>query len=189
MVGAPPFNKPIDEDAGYKLVENKKITKLLYEWGRIKYVTPISYDLIERMLCVDEAKRITMDEIISHKWLSIYFPTIEDEENDDIPSPFAHAKSPSISKNISYSSTKSYSGSLIGDHSSINLMMPHQAVSMSHPYATPIEESTSKYDDSLCYAAVDQLDALKHSKKSQKKKKKKKSKKFFRLSLSMFGSK
>ena len=183
MIGAPPFNKPIVEDLGYKLVQNKKITKLLYDWGRIKYVTPNSYDLLERMLCADESERITMDEITSHKWLAIYFPATENEENVPVQSPFTSALSPSVSvtPSVNYSH-------IMNGHNSINIMMPQQAVSISH-VATPIaESSTSKYDDSLCYAAVDKLDALKHNKKNQKRKSSKKGKKFFKLSLSMFGS-
>lgn len=165
------------------------MTKLLYEWGRIKYVTPNSYDLLERMLCSDESARISMDEIVSHKWLNIYFPKIEkeEEENEQVQSPYSYAMSPSISTTCNAQQTMS-------EHNSINIMMPQQAFSMSHvAAATPIAEScTSKYDDSLCYAAVDQLDALKHNKKMMEQqknaaKKAKKSKSFFKLSLSMFG--
>eukprot|EP00485_Elphidium_margaritaceum_P000675 CAMPEP_0202685370 /NCGR_PEP_ID=MMETSP1385-20130828/1101_1 /ASSEMBLY_ACC=CAM_ASM_000861 /TAXON_ID=933848 /ORGANISM="Elphidium margaritaceum" /LENGTH=580 /DNA_ID=CAMNT_0049339697 /DNA_START=57 /DNA_END=1799 /DNA_ORIENTATION=+ len=74
VIGAPPYNKPIAKDAGFRFIADGKISKLLYQWGRIKYVTPNLYDLMERMLTVNEANRITMDEIVTHKWLKIYFP-------------------------------------------------------------------------------------------------------------------
>ena len=74
IIGAPPYNKADDNDFGYQRIRDKQMSRLLHAWGRIGYVTPNSYNLLERMLCVDESKRITINEIISHPWINIYFP-------------------------------------------------------------------------------------------------------------------
>ena len=43
--GAPPYNRPIIRDPVFRFIAEKKMTKLLYSWGRIKYVTPNLYGL------------------------------------------------------------------------------------------------------------------------------------------------
>eukprot|EP00484_Ammonia_sp_Unknown_P012191 CAMPEP_0197078554 /NCGR_PEP_ID=MMETSP1384-20130603/213174_1 /TAXON_ID=29189 /ORGANISM="Ammonia sp." /LENGTH=839 /DNA_ID=CAMNT_0042517421 /DNA_START=111 /DNA_END=2630 /DNA_ORIENTATION=+ len=84
VIGAPPYNRPSPRDPGYRFIAEKKISKLLHQWERLKYVTPNLYDLMERMLTVDESKRITLEEIVTHPWLKIYFPN-ENMTEMDVP--------------------------------------------------------------------------------------------------------
>ena len=81
IIGAPPYNKPIDKDITFQYIKYKQIAKLLQEWGRIKYVTSNLHDLLTKMLTFDEDKRITLDEIIKHPWIKHYFP------NENVPKP------------------------------------------------------------------------------------------------------
>lgn len=73
-IGAPPYNKPLRSDDGFRYLEDNKMRKLLFQWGRIKYVTPNLDDLLEGMLCVAESKRMNMAQLTRHPWLSVYFP-------------------------------------------------------------------------------------------------------------------
>ena len=53
---------------------------IYYIYIYIQSLHPFCYDLIdlmEKMLTLDESKRITLEEIVTHPWLKIYFP----EEN------------------------------------------------------------------------------------------------------------
>ena len=45
VIGAPPYNRPTNRDPGFRFIAEKKMTKLLYSWGRIKYVTPNLYGI------------------------------------------------------------------------------------------------------------------------------------------------
>eukprot|EP01083_Nonionella_stella_P187567 689477_1 len=72
-VGAPPFDKPIDEDIAFKYVKLGKINDLLQSWNRLNYVTANLLDLLTNMLCADPQKRITIDGIMKHPWIKIYF--------------------------------------------------------------------------------------------------------------------
>jgi len=93
IIGAPPYNKPVDQDITFQYVKHKKIPKLLNEWGRIKYLTSNLHDLLSRMLAVDESKRITMDEIVRHPWIRHYFPNDNKPKPAATPIPTATAKS------------------------------------------------------------------------------------------------
>jgi len=188
IIGAPPYNKPYSKDPGFRFIENQKMTKLLYSWGRIKYVTPNLYDLMERMLCCDETKRISMDEIVEHKWLKIYFPKKEKTRKQTVSSPL----SPSLSTHPSASFNS------VSRHS-MNRMVPQQAVSASitnnnsSSNISIIESRTNDQLPSEYYAMVERehefidFEEKNDSMKDEKKMKKKKTKKF-KLSFSIFGS-
>ncbi len=85
MIGAPPYNKPIGSDVTFQYVRYGQIAKLLQEWGRIKYVTSNVHDLLTRMLCVEEQRRITMAEIVRHPWIRHYFPADNVKHNHSAP--------------------------------------------------------------------------------------------------------
>jgi serine/threonine protein kinase len=147
IIGAPPYNKPHKKDAGYRFIAEEKITKLLYSWNRIKYVTPNLYDLMERMLCCDEKRRISMTEIVRHDWLKIYFPNETKRKISPLSPPMSPASRSPLSPSLS--SKMSGSGSFNSQHGSgsgntLNIMIPQQAVSMgSHSHSKPRKASGS----------------------------------------------
>ena len=96
IIGAPPYNKPIDKDVTFQYVKYKQIAKLLQEWGRIKYVTSNLHDLLTRMMCVDEEKRITMQEIVRHPWIRHYFPA------DNLPTKQPVVSNENVSRNANH---------------------------------------------------------------------------------------
>eukprot|EP01084_Bolivina_argentea_P040328 74538_1 len=106
IIGAPPYNKPHNKDPGFRFIKQKKITKLLYSWNRIKYVTPNLFDLMERMLTVDEEQRISIDEICNHDWCKIYFPS---KTRRSTPHKLSVSMPPSTPMSPSYSTSFSNS--------------------------------------------------------------------------------
>eukprot|EP00483_Globobulimina_turgida_P000560 UN00560 len=144
IIGAPPYNKPHKKDAGFRFIAEEKITKLLYSWNRIKYVTPNLYDLMERMLCCDEKRRISMDEIVRHDWLKIYFPNETKRKISTISSPPMSPSSP-LSPSLSSKMSGSFSQHGNGSGNSLNIMIPQQAVSMGSysPHSKPRKASSS----------------------------------------------
>eukprot|EP01083_Nonionella_stella_P242419 845627_1 len=144
IIGAPPYNKPTTKDPGFRFIREKKITKLLYSWNRIKYVTPNLYDLMEKMLTCDEEKRISMAGIVRHDWLKIYFPNDQYPITSISQTPLSPL-SPSLSSKISSSFSQTNNNT-----KSLNIMIPQQAVSMSHSYSnlyntSQVRKASSSY--------------------------------------------
>jgi serine/threonine protein kinase len=70
--GMPPFFKATPGDTYYKYFYENKLESY---WSKLseRYNNPISNefkDLISQMLCADADKRITVDAILNHPWLS-----------------------------------------------------------------------------------------------------------------------
>ena len=73
IIGSPPYEKPINDDIAYRYIKAQKINELLISWKRVHYLTANLLDLLNKMLCEDPSKRITIDGIMKHPWLKIYF--------------------------------------------------------------------------------------------------------------------
>ena len=138
IIGAPPYNKPIDKDITFQYVKYKQIAKLLQEWGRIKYVTSNLHDLLTRMMCVEEEKRITMQEIVRHPWIRHYFPADNVNTKPTAP-PLGASKSVNIShrENNSMRSNNGHSTKqrTARSASSTTSSSPYQSPKMQHRHS------------------------------------------------------
>lgn len=72
-IGAPPFLKASINDPRYVILRDGQLKNMVYNWGKWKYVTSNQFDLIEKMLQINEENRYSIDDVISHKWLKVYF--------------------------------------------------------------------------------------------------------------------
>jgi len=97
-IGAPFFQRPCGDDPGFQLLKyggNKQVITLLQNWNRLKYIGKNQFNLLMKMLCIDEYKRIDIDGVIKHEWIktSPYVQIITKKEkkkflnNDNIKSP------------------------------------------------------------------------------------------------------
>eukprot|EP00483_Globobulimina_turgida_P009145 UN09163 len=68
-VGAPPYNRPACSDGRFKMLKDGKIKELLKCWNRLQYIDEDELQLLIGMICIDEEKRLSLDEILNHKWL------------------------------------------------------------------------------------------------------------------------
>ena len=66
LVGYPPFN---DENPMISLEE--QIKKGLYDFPKQDWskVSKDAIDLVKKLLCVDPAKRATLDQVLEHRWI------------------------------------------------------------------------------------------------------------------------
>lgn len=69
-VGTPPWNMANATDSRYKYIERHGVTKLLMSWQKAQYMTSELLDLIEGLLCFDPARRLTVDQALSHAWFA-----------------------------------------------------------------------------------------------------------------------
>eukprot|EP01084_Bolivina_argentea_P023729 44322_1 len=68
LIGAPPYQIPNGFDAAFILIKNNRIKDLLRNWNRLNYVSENMIDLLSKMLCYDEIKRIDIDGVCNHIW-------------------------------------------------------------------------------------------------------------------------
>ena len=71
-IGAPLFQVPGDNDQGFQLLKHggsKQVIILLQNWNRLKYIGKNQFNLLMKMLCIDQDKRIDIDDIIKHEWI------------------------------------------------------------------------------------------------------------------------
>merc|ERR1712130_780659 len=71
--GAPPFARATDRDASFCVLKAGQMDIVLKQWKRWEYIKDDQYDLLMKMMCVDEAERPSIDEIMQHKWIKSYF--------------------------------------------------------------------------------------------------------------------
>ena len=78
-IGAPLFKAPCSTDPGFNLLKRdlrgrkKKILYLLKKWNRLHYIKGNQYDILMKMLCINEDKRIDIVHMIKHPYLRKYF--------------------------------------------------------------------------------------------------------------------
>ena len=75
-IGAPLFQKASNDDPGFQLLkygEPDQLVKVLQNWNRLNYIGKKQFDLLIKMLCIDEEKRICIDDIIKHEWIKKLF--------------------------------------------------------------------------------------------------------------------
>ena len=73
IIGAPPYKAPNNNDGGFIAVKQGNIMQMLIKWARWMYITHDLHDLLTKMLCYDENKRIDIEGVMKHKWLKTYF--------------------------------------------------------------------------------------------------------------------
>ncbi|EEY58473.1 protein kinase, putative [Phytophthora infestans T30-4] len=66
LTSSPPFERADPSDPGFRYVAKRGIKAVFTAWGLSQEVSDSMQDLLARMLCVDPAERITMDEIWQH---------------------------------------------------------------------------------------------------------------------------
>jgi len=67
-IGAPPFEEPSDYDERFVALRKGRLESVIIDWRRRHYVTANQFDLITKMLCIDERKRFDINDVIKHKW-------------------------------------------------------------------------------------------------------------------------
>jgi len=155
VIGAPPYNKPVDKDITFQYVKQQQIAKLLQEWGRIKYVTSNLHDLLTKMLTFDEDQRISLDEVVKHPWIRHYFPDENQPAQQPTPSkigiPPQTPKSPPTRTKGSEPSTPcspSVSMSMASGYAQtrqpLNIMIPAAQMSVSGSVMTPSVSSVNR---------------------------------------------
>merc|ERR1712154_732612 len=73
IVGAPPFHKASESDAAFAMIMNGEMMTMLARWNRVEYIESDQYDLLMKMLCIDEYERISIEDIQKHKWIQTRF--------------------------------------------------------------------------------------------------------------------
>jgi len=71
--GAPPFSIASRSDALWCMLKDGKMKSVLSRWQRLHYVGQNQYDLMMKMLCADETKRPSINEVMEHEWIKSYF--------------------------------------------------------------------------------------------------------------------
>jgi len=66
MAGAPPYKLPTAHDEHYPLVEQHDVMAILRRWGRAHYVEADGESLLNGMLNVDEAERLSALQLLRH---------------------------------------------------------------------------------------------------------------------------
>lgn len=79
-IGRPPFQEAKCGDRNYKLIIGKKYKKFWDEFPDINVSEDLK-DLINRLICVDPSKRLSIDEILKHSWLVNNLSINEGREN------------------------------------------------------------------------------------------------------------
>lgn len=69
LIGCRPFDMPDPSDECYKWISNNNLPKLLRSWD-ICMPSDDAICLMERMLCSDQDKRITVQEALDHSWFN-----------------------------------------------------------------------------------------------------------------------
>eukprot|EP01083_Nonionella_stella_P264897 897959_1 len=72
-IGSSPFSKADISDIWYKCFVKGQMKQMLQQWNRLHYVERRQYDLMMRMICIDEKKRLCIEEIMNHVWIKSYF--------------------------------------------------------------------------------------------------------------------
>jgi len=70
--GRPPYSRESRRDFWYNLLRNERYETF---WSAVRKLSGQAYDdsfmdLINRMLCPDPKRRISIEEIISHPWMA-----------------------------------------------------------------------------------------------------------------------
>jgi len=68
LTGAPAYDNPINTDSCYVWLTNGRVGELITSWG--VDVSDDVVDLMTRIFCADYSKRISVEEILMHPWLS-----------------------------------------------------------------------------------------------------------------------
>lgn len=69
-VGTPPWNSAVPTDARFKYIEKHGVTRLLESWRKAEFMTPELLDLIEKLMCPNPVKRLTIDGALNHPWIA-----------------------------------------------------------------------------------------------------------------------
>merc|ERR1712228_80227 len=149
IVGAPPYNKPVDKDITFQYVKYKQIAKLLQEWGRIKYVTSNLHDLLTRMLCFDESERITMAELVKHPWIRHYFPEHNEEKSETVEPSKLENTVASNTSSTNISSPDALSDDYNKENYVQNNMNPRASVSVSQSMQISVKQPVNAKQSAL----------------------------------------
>lgn len=74
VTSSPPFEMASAQDAGFRFVAKHGVRAVLKAWGLASAISDASQDVLERMLQVDPALRIAMDDLVRHPAIT-GFPT------------------------------------------------------------------------------------------------------------------
>jgi calcium-dependent protein kinase len=69
MTGTPPMDVPSRSDARFCMVQQGKMADMLRDWQVLSYFSDDCLDLLNKMLCVDPAKRISLSQVMTHPWV------------------------------------------------------------------------------------------------------------------------
>lgn len=69
LIGAPPVETASSADARYRYIVSRGVRKLIHRWGLTDELPADAIDLIESMLQIDPARRMTMDAVVAHPFL------------------------------------------------------------------------------------------------------------------------
>jgi len=92
LFGVPPFELPSMSDSRFQYLFTKptppaksttvseRLNTLLLQWGRQGKAGPLALDLLLRMLAVEEKKRWSLEQVLSHPWLT----RLDEEDKETI---------------------------------------------------------------------------------------------------------
>eukprot|EP01083_Nonionella_stella_P005199 15074_1 len=100
-VGSPLYKRPNEKDQCFKILQGGRVRTLLKHWDRLHYVTNAQYDLMMKMLCINQRQRITIKQVMNHEWMKPYF-TVNSVSSTQALSP--------MTTSITLSSTSHYEG-------------------------------------------------------------------------------
>ena len=95
-IGRPPFKEVKCDNKNYKLIISKKYKKFWQEFPDINVSEELK-DLINKLICVDPLKRLSIDEILNHSWIVNNVNKNEQREN---PFPTKYIKEFENKKNL-----------------------------------------------------------------------------------------
>lgn len=70
VIGAPPYKLPLSNDDHFPMIQRNDCMAILKRWGRDHYINRITESLLNQMLQIDEAKRISIHNIENHPYFT-----------------------------------------------------------------------------------------------------------------------
>lgn len=67
LIGLPPFDWASDDDPRFKMITNGRLVAMVRQWGRD--ISDDAGDLLQKMLMRDPSERLSLMEVMDHKWI------------------------------------------------------------------------------------------------------------------------